>query len=74
MRWRISMTVEPDTGNYEIQFENLEHPGEGVEYNQLRAMITRVLQNMDQRVAQAQQSAPAGEASVELPEDTTTYQ
>lgn len=54
MRLRLTCVLNLDSGDYAVDVQNLSNPGEGVPLLQLRAVLDRVLDDLERRARQGE--------------------
>ena len=62
MKCRFSAVIDTDIGSYEVELNNLEEPGEGLEYEVLRQAVYAVLADLDRRMQDVQSGASGSDA------------
>ena len=40
---QLKLDIDMDSGDYEIKFHNLSHPGESIDYSELQKLLSQVL-------------------------------
>ncbi len=48
MKVKCAITVELDTGNFELKVENITKPGEPIDYTKLKEVMKRVFERWDE--------------------------
>lgn len=46
----VNIQFNTETGEYELKFQNISHPGQGIEYKTLYEVIRRVIGQVDEYV------------------------
>lgn len=59
MNYRVTVDVDTLTGEYEIQFSNVSHPGEPVDYSELRGFLKAIVGDFDEKVQSDPESIDA---------------
>ena len=57
MKCMLLATIDLSTGAYEIEFRNVEKPGEGVNYDEFMPALRKVLADFDARMANVRKNA-----------------
>lgn len=50
MKVRCEIDLNVDTGEYEMKFWNMSHPGRTIEYNEVRSMVKKVFMDTDNQI------------------------
>jgi hypothetical protein len=50
MKVRVETTLDTETGDYEMKFFNVSHPGEAMDYMNIRDMLSKVFVDFTKRI------------------------
>ena len=59
MKYSFSVSVDTQSGEYDVQFQNIDSPEQGVDYDELMPMVHAVLRDLDARMNATREAARA---------------